>query len=481
MRQEDRLAWEWGAGDGGTERNGTSLGDGSRVAVIGGGPAGSFFCWFLLAAAERLGFSFHVDVYEPRDYSRPGPGGCNHCGGVISESLVQHLAAEGILLPSTVVQRGIDSYTMHTDDGTARIATPLNEKRIAAVSRGAGPKGTTEVWWGSFDAFLLGAAVERGAHIVAERVTDLVWQEDRPCVCTRGEVSDPYDLVAVATGVNTSASRLFEKPVKGYRAPKTARTCIWEIPLGTDAVETCVGSSMHVFLPNIPSLEFAALIPKGDHVTFCLLGDDIDDGVIHTLLTSPAFGRCLPSEWIEKNRVCRCRPRVNVGGAKPPEVDRVVFLGDVLSTRLYKDGIGGAYRAAKAAANTAVLRGVSARDFALGYAPVCRAIERDNAFGKLIFAFTRHMRRWGPLRRAILRMTAREQLRKNATRRMSLILWDLFTGSAPYREVFFRFFDPRFGLCLLWNLAMSILPVRNVSQEGEIHGTGSLGKNLSSR
>ena len=31
------------------------LQDGSRVAVIGGGPAGSFFAYFLLQFAQRLG------------------------------------------------------------------------------------------------------------------------------------------------------------------------------------------------------------------------------------------------------------------------------------------------------------------------------------------------------------------------------------------------------------------------------------------
>ncbi len=37
-----------------------SLDDGARVAVIGGGPAGSFFAFFLLLFAERLGKSLEV-------------------------------------------------------------------------------------------------------------------------------------------------------------------------------------------------------------------------------------------------------------------------------------------------------------------------------------------------------------------------------------------------------------------------------------
>ena len=76
-----------------SEIAGLRLDSGSRIAVIGGGPAGSFFSYFLLAMAERVGMDLAVDIYEPRDFSKPGPAGCNMCGGIISESLVQILGA----------------------------------------------------------------------------------------------------------------------------------------------------------------------------------------------------------------------------------------------------------------------------------------------------------------------------------------------------------------------------------------------------
>ena len=47
----------------GTDLN---LQDGSRVAVIGGGPAGSFFTYFLLKMAEEIDLELEVDVFEPR-------------------------------------------------------------------------------------------------------------------------------------------------------------------------------------------------------------------------------------------------------------------------------------------------------------------------------------------------------------------------------------------------------------------------------
>ena len=61
------------------------LDDGARVAVIGGAPAGSFFSYFLLQTAQRIGLDLEVDIYEPRDFSLAAPQGCNMCGGIVSE------------------------------------------------------------------------------------------------------------------------------------------------------------------------------------------------------------------------------------------------------------------------------------------------------------------------------------------------------------------------------------------------------------
>ena len=117
-----------------------SLENGSRVAVIGGGPAGSLFSYFLLSMAKQIDLKINVDIYEPRDFNIPGPLGCNMCGGVLYESLVQSLAVEGINLPTTVVQRGMEYNMLHLDSGSALIQTPQHEKRIAATFRGIGPR-----------------------------------------------------------------------------------------------------------------------------------------------------------------------------------------------------------------------------------------------------------------------------------------------------------------------------------------------------
>ena len=394
--------------------------------------------------AQRAGSDIQVDIYEPRDFAASGPAGCNMCGGVISESLVQALATEGILLPTSVVQRGIDSYALHMDLETVHIETPLHEKRIAVVHRGGGPRGRKVAQWGSFDGYLLGLAIGKGARLMRRRVDGLAWQEGHPQVKAGAEPPQVYDLLAVAVGVNTAALKLFAGLGFGFRPPATTKTYICEIYLGQETVESLLGNAMHVFLLNLPRLEFAALIPKDEYATLCLMGEEIDAALIQAFFDAPEVKQCLPPDWRTPQDLCHCAPRINIGGAEPPCADRIVFVGDSGVTRLYKHGIGAAYRAAKSAAVTAVFDGISAEDFRRRYGAFCRSTARDNRIGRLIFAVTGLIQALRPVRRGILRMIVGEQATPERQPRMSMVMWDLFTGSAPYGEVLLRTLHPAF-------------------------------------
>lgn len=433
------------------------LDDGARVAVMGGGPSGSFFSFFLLDMAERMGLDIQVDIYEPRDFALPAPGGCNKCAGVISESLVQNLAMEGINLPPSVVRRGVDSYVLHTDVGSVRLETPLREKRIGAMFRGAGPRGIKEFKWESFDNHLLSLADKRGAHLIHARVKDVERIDGRLLVKTRDNSSQTYDLLAVATGVNSNAHKIFESQDLEFTSPQTTKTAIREYFLGAEAMDKYMGSSLHVFLLDIPRLEFAMIVPKGDYATVCLLGHDIDADLLETCLNAAEVKQCFPPDWKWDQPACQCMPRINVRGAIQPYADRMVFIGDIGESRLYKDGIGAAYKAAKAAASTAIFHGISAEDFKRHYWPACRTMKYDNKFGRFIFAVTRLIQGTRLARHAVLRMAAREQDRENSRPRMSSVLWDTFTGSAPYRDIFLRTLHPAFVSRLVWDLATSLV------------------------
>ena len=429
------------------------LNSGSRVAVIGGGPAGSFFSYFLLTMAKQAGLDIGVDVYEPRDFSQPGQSGCNKCGGIIYGSLVQSLATDGIFLPSSVVQEGIAGYTFHIDEGSARIKPPSDEKRIASVRRGAGPCGAAVSLLASFDGFLLTLAEEKGARIVRERVTEAVMIEGKPRVTTKSGLSEEYDLLVGALGVNSSDLKIFERCGTGYIPPATTKTYITEILLGNDAIEKCLGGMMHVFLLNIPGLEFAAIIPKGEYVTVCLLGRVIDQEMVDSFFRRPEVLSCFPAGWTPAGTRCRCFPSVTLGGAEGAYGDRFVMVGDCYVSRLYKDGIGSAYLTAKTAAQTAFMTGISRRDFHRHYRPACDAVANDNRFGKVVFTATTLIKRSLFLRRGVMRMTNGEQA-GFATQGMSSVLWDTFTGNESHRNVFFRTLHPVFLVRLFYETVM---------------------------
>jgi hypothetical protein len=122
---------------------------------------------------------------------------------------------------------------------------------------------------------------------------------------------------------------------------------------------------------------------------------------------------------------------------------------------LYKDGIGAAYRTAKAAARAAVFEGVSEEAFARRYLPVCQSITADNRAARLAFVLTDVTQRAKPLRKALLRMAAAEQRSVGAMGRLSAILWDLFSGSAPYSDIFKRMLHPAFAWHFLCSVAAS--------------------------
>lgn len=438
-----------------------SLDGNSRVAVVGAGPAGTFFSYFLFAMAERVGVDVRVDIFESRNFDNPGPPGCNMCGGIISESLVQTLATEGINLPSTVVQRGIDSYVLHMDVGSVKIETPLQEKRIAAVHRGAGPRGDLERRWNSFDGFLLHLAVEKGAELISGRVEEISWEDGHPVVKVRGGEPRVYDLLVMAVGVNSATLKLFQDMDIQYTPPETTKTFICEYALGREKIEDYLGSSMHTYLLKIPRLEFAAMIPKGEYATVCMLGKKIDKELVQSFLNSPEMKRCLPPEWEYQQEACRCMPKINIKGSKRPFGDRVIFVGDCGISRLYKDGIGAAYKTAKAAATTVVFSGISGDILEKRFWPACQKLEGDNRIGKLIFSSVGLIQSFPFARRAILRMVSKEQQNKKMPQRMSTALWDLFTGSAPYREVLFRMAHPFFISRLFWNIIIELSPFRS--------------------
>jgi|TARA_B100000315_G_C14378950_1_gene496519 hypothetical protein len=60
-----------------------ALNNGDRVAIVGGGPAESFFCTLLLQKARKLGLALNVTIFDRKDFCYAGPRGRNMYAGAV--------------------------------------------------------------------------------------------------------------------------------------------------------------------------------------------------------------------------------------------------------------------------------------------------------------------------------------------------------------------------------------------------------------
>jgi flavin-dependent dehydrogenase len=411
------------------------LEDGSDIAVVGGGPTGSFFSIFALKMAKIVGKEIRVTIYEPKDFTKDGPLGCNRCGGIISELLVQTLAVEGIALPESLVQRGINSYKLHTRQGSVYIATPAHEKTIATVYRGGGPKGIIGTEKESFDNYLLSLAKREGAVHRRERIERIEYIGSKPVLFSKGRKMQEPDLVVGAMGIKSSTAPLFEDIGFGYRRPETVTAAIAEISMDKSVISEHFGHSVNLFLLPVKDIKFAAMIPKGTYVTLCILGKNLDRNIMDDFINHPVVGNAMPA--VEHTIACRCLPKMNIRAPQKPFADRVVVCGDAGSTRLFKDGLGAAYIMGKAAAKTAVFHGVGKSDFEREYYPVYKSLITDNRFGRMLFEATDLLKNNSVLTKSMLEVVQREQMESDDRKRLSSILWDMFTGNERYRNIFY--------------------------------------------
>jgi flavin-dependent dehydrogenase len=199
-----------------------------------------------------------------------------------------------------------------------------------------------------------------------------------------------------------------------------------------------------------------------------MLGRDIDRETVGAFFAHPAVRAIFPPGWEPPDHACHCTPKMFFGSAHRPFADRVVLIGDSGVSRLYKDGIGAAYRTAKAAARAAIFAGVSARDFERHYWPECHRLAVDNALGRAIFSAVHLIRRLPVSSAAILRMAQAETTMPAAKRRLSGVLWDTFTGSAPYRHILRRGLHPALLARLGVAHAMSLGALRRQQPETTI-------------
>jgi flavin-dependent dehydrogenase len=406
------------------------LSDGDRICIVGGGPAGAFAALHLLDLAGQRGLRLEVLIFEPRDFSRPGPGGCNRCAGILSSHLLQGLERLGIHLPAEVVQAEIKSYVAHLDDQLLTIQRPGPQRRIVSVYRGGGPRLHPGGAVSSFDGYLLGQAQARGAQLIPQRVRQIE-QGQRPLLQTSdGEIV--ADLLVVATGIN---SRPPLSPAFGYQRPRTATMAQDEVL----RPPTWPADRVDVFFRQPPGLIFGALIPKGNYLNISLLGRGLTRDTVSDFIEAQRLDALLSSV---SESLCGCTPRIAIDLAPKYFGDRWVVVGDAAVTRLYKDGIGSAFGTSRHAMQAALEHGISSAMFARGYAPYCRQVDRDNSYGRLLFYMWSFVLRTPLLLRIWIASVERESEWPLEQRLHQRLLWGMFSGDEPYRDLFWTSLHP---------------------------------------
>ncbi|MBI4296480.1 MAG: FAD-dependent oxidoreductase [Chloroflexi bacterium] len=402
------------------------LTDNSKVAIIGGGPAGSFFALYLLHFAEQKGIRPQIIIYQERNFTEGGPKGCKGCAGVLSFTLMENLKELGLQIPEHVIRSRIEQYAVHSPYTSISISKPEQQMQIISIYRGNGPRVSNFSDSISFDGWLLGETRKLGVRIEERRVNKI---DLRNATVETEYGKSSYDLIVLATGVNTKPVRIVGSQ---YTAPEVRTMAQDELFAGAAAVESHLGSMAHAFLLPGSGLIFGTLVPKGEFINVSVLGTGKQSVSVNDFLNNELVKGVLPRQY---SRACGCRPRAVIGPARHYYADRFVVVGDATVTRLYKDGVGSALLTARQAARTAVDYGISCQDFEKHYQSLCDSINADNRWGRLLFALNDRVKDSRALFHAIHRLVGDEQEDPGKSRPFTRSAWGMLTASYSYRKI----------------------------------------------
>ena len=432
-----------------------TLRDGSKIAIIGGGPAGSFFAHFAQKWIAKKGIDVSTTIFDGKDFLQRGPRGCNLCAGVIAESLNEKLKEEGIFLPEERIINRVEGYCLHVNNNDLLLSCAENDKNsIATIFRGNGPRYSTFPEIISFDDFLLSWVQERGTKVIPQPVwkIKLPKKKNNPISLLHGKKESlnefEADLVVGAFGVNTYLMKKIQNLGFGYSPPSTLIIYQAELKLDREKVLENFGNTIHVYMPKSKAIRYATVIPKGDYITVTLIG--------HKDATKDFLQEFLNLEEIKKKiplfkPQCFCYPRIVVSPSKKPFTDRLIMIGDASFSRHYKNGIETAFITAQLAAETAFGTGIGAFSFSHSYYKQAKKlIIKDNYYGQFLFSINDMISSIPLLTQSHLSL-AKRKTNKGSSRKLRLILWNMFTGNIPYKDIFKIALDIRLHTSILFN------------------------------
>jgi flavin-dependent dehydrogenase len=409
------------------------LANGNTVAILGGGPSGSFAAMHLLAQAQKAGITLDVQIFEPRQIGPTGGiGACKGCAGIISANAVMAMATLDIQIPPAVIQSEINQYVIHTCGQVQAVLQPHPERRILSVYRGTGPSRHKGAPISGLDAFLLGEAIARGARHIPDRVVSLDW--DQGPIVRLKHISIRPDLVVLAIGVN---SHLPIAPEFNYQPPVTEDMAQDELRKPANWPAGAVGA----FFGMPEWLVFAAMVPKGEYLNLSLLGRNMGAQPVADFYQAQREQLKLyfPDS---PDGYCGCNPCVAVRPAKHTSGDRWIAVGEAAVSRLYKDGIFSAFETSRWAMTSALENGVDAAAWKTGCELQYQRLAADNRYGEILFDISPHILKNERLANACLNCIRKEEHQPLEKKNYTRLFWGMFTGDETYRELFRLFLAP---------------------------------------
>lgn len=439
------------------------LHEGATVAIVGGGPAGAFSALHLLRITRQAGFSIRVVVFErrchpavqaPQELAGPYTG-CPQCAGGVSPRLHDAMAALGITLPPGVIQSRIATIGVQGNWKSIYLPVPA-DRPMSSVYRGTLPFGQ-HAPGECFDSALLDLAVAEGAELLGSRVF-------RAAYDTRGRIELGYtqgqaemsikaDFVIFAGGINEKHDRsghypttveLFRELQPAYLPPRLRKALIFELEVAGGEHSGLEGE-LHYIESSAGKLrlEMCSVISKRDHITVTLIGRSVDESethqqnlnVIKDFLALPQTGRVLPPQLRPSVR-CICNPHLVVGTAAMPYGSRIAAVGDMATSRQYKDGILAAHNMAASVVDCMFNRGIDADSLESGYGPTIAEFRRDNRYAAVIFTWYRWFFVNPFLSRVIYQaFTSEKKAKTEGQRDFKQIFWAIASGDRSYEDI----------------------------------------------
>jgi flavin-dependent dehydrogenase len=438
---------------------------GSKIVILGGGPAGALFAIHLLLHSKQASLDIVVTIIDKKVVKHPGKlpcklEGCNYCAGIISPRLNNALEKSGISLPKELICEAFSHIWIHGLWKNFPLKLPRNQ-HMYSVFRGALPLDRGKRADG-LDGFLLNQARIRGAAVMAGEVTDIQYtplKKPRVTVVDGSgkEKAIQSDFLAIATGIHPFQGNVREhNPVfrsfmginPGFSPPRIRPALIFELKPGRAYLKKYMHKEIYFIVSGSKKLclDHISLVPKGDYLTMALVGDRIDKAsfpketrkIINDVLSLPLFRTILPHIALDSTPVaCSCTPYMVTAPSKGGVCDRIAVVGDALGSRLYRDGLYSAFVSAEALAETVVHKGVDKKSLASGYARVIHWLRTDTYYAERVIAWIQTVLKSPFLSRILYQTYATEmKLKEREQRPVGNLLLDLGSGVADYADVF---------------------------------------------